>query len=57
MDSYFQRGTVLRFDEIQDGPASVEHEEKAVREWLEWTKWDIDCLGMQGGCSRVFKLR
>jgi hypothetical protein len=56
MDFYFQPGTVLRFDEIVDLPHSVDHEEKAVRQWLDWTRWDIDCLGMQGGHSRVFKL-
>jgi hypothetical protein len=58
MDSYFKRGTVLRFDEITgDGEYSAAHEEKAFRQWLDdYGSWDFKCIGMQGGHSRVFKL-
>jgi len=43
----FRKGTVLLFDEIDCAECNVLHEQRAVREWLDETYFDIEFVGRQ----------
>lgn len=45
MRSRFVSGTVILFDEIFNYPIYAEHEIKAFAEFLEETKFEIECIG------------
>jgi len=45
MKNRFVSGTVILFDEILNYPIYREHEIKAFAEFLEETKFDIECIG------------
>jgi hypothetical protein len=43
----FRKGTILLFDEIDGYVCNQNHEQRAVREWLKETYFDIEFVGRQ----------
>jgi len=52
----FQPGAVLVFDEIDGHVRNVNHEQRALREWLEDAPFDIEVLGQRHPESWIIRL-